>query len=618
MKDIVTEIFRTGFAVTGEKARQNINTKWMNALSQKLTITHVIVILALLTTLIQVATAQDGFAKIAATGAPISGVQRETAKANQSQVVWYQGNWWGIFKDSGDSFWYVYKYNNNSWTRGASTGISGSAEADAFVDEVEGKLYVLISSAGRVSRLSYTSGAWVRDSGFPVSVGSLSASGDPACITQAFDGDLFIFYVSSSTLRGLHSTNYGVSWTDPFDIASASSALADAIAFRYEGEDYIGLFVGEGSGGHQFTFRLLYDRDDPTNSSNWVQETLPIASNSDDHVNITKDANDNLYMIGKWGDSNKFRLYKRTNNGNWNYYNIEPSYGTRPSLSIDESNNNLIIFGTVNTGSGSNKIQFTVMDKNNLHDVGNNDWIVALENGSDVFNDATVSYQIVDDVSNLMVCASNTSDGKVWYNLLDVNDITLPVFLASFQATPGAGQINLEWSTYSEVDNWEWILYRRIEGEDQFRELMRLPGSGTTNTTTSYNFVDTEVEEGIMYAYRLANVDFNGQVNYYPEILRSSLSPLVTFKLYNNYPNPFNSETTISFEVGETAHTELKIYDASGQLVKRLFEGNLSPGSYVYKWNGRDDYEQDVASGMYFLSVTSGTFRQSLRMVLSR
>jgi hypothetical protein len=126
------------------------------------------------------------------------------------------------------------------------------------------------------------------------------------------------------------------------------------------------------------------------------------------------------------------------------------------------------------------------------------------------------------------------------------------------------------------------------------------------------------VEPGVAYSYRLANVDYDGQVNYYPEIVRTSLSPLATFKLYANYPNPFNSETSISFEVGEAAHTELKIYDVSGRLVKRLFEGNLLPGSYVYKWNGRDDYEQDVASGMYFLSVTSGTFRQSIRMVLSR
>lgn len=565
----------------------------------------------------QSAFAREGFAKIAAVGSGISGVQDESQKANQSQVVWHDSNWWGVFKRTSSQGWWIYKYANNSWSPHVSTGISSAAEADLYLDEGDDRLYVLISSAQELSRLSYNGSSWSVDDGFPKGVSINANSNDPACITGAADGDLFIFYVDNN-LRGLHSTNQGDSWTGPFSIASISgSSLTDAISFRYNSTNYVGVFVGRGDGA-EFSFRRIADNQDPSNSSNWLQETLPISNDSDDHTNITKDSDNNLYMIGKWGSSNNFRLYKRNNNGNWSYYNITPNYATRPSLAIDESNNNLIIIGTVRTESGANKIQCYVMNKNNLHDVGNDDWIVVLENGSDVFNDATVSYQIVDNTSNLMVCASNTDANNIWYNLLDVSDITLPVFLASFQATPGADQINLEWVTQSEVDNWEFIVFRQEDKEEEFREITRLPGSGTTNVASYYNYIDSDVEPGVTYAYRLANVDYNGQINYYPEIVRISLSPVATYKLYANYPNPFNSETNISFEVGQAAYTELNIFDTSGRLVKRLFEGHLSPGSYVYKWNGKDDRDVDVASGVYFLNFSAETFNRSLRLVLSR
>jgi hypothetical protein len=569
----------------------------------------------------EMASGQEVFEKIAAVGSPIPAVKKETQKANQSQVVWYQGYWWGVFKDSNTSNWYVYKYASNAWNPDRDTGIHGGAETDVHIDETNGKLYVLVSSGAHdVSRLSFNAGVWELDNGFPKDVGVLSANSDvPACFTRAADGDLFIFFVHSNDLKGLYSTDQGVTWTNSFAIASVPGiALTDAIAFRYNNIYHIGVFVGRGDGA-EFSFRRLEDSKDPADSTNWVKETLPISDNSDDHVNIVRDSAHNLYMIGKRGDSNIFRLYKRNNSNNWSYFNILPDYGTRPSLAIDESNNSLIIIGSIENGTEvATTIQYTVLDKNNLHDVGPEAWTPVLENGLDSFNNATVSYQVLDNTTNLMVCASNDSKGQVWYNLLNVDDIALPVFLASFQATPGVERINLEWVTHSEVDNWEWILYRRQEGQDQFRELTRLPGNGTTNSITYYTYSDADVRTGIVYAYRLANVDFNGRVNYYPEIVKSALMPLSSFKLYANYPNPFNAQTTASFEIGEHSYTRLYIYDMMGRLVKRLFEGYLSPGSYNYKWNGKDDYDEDVASGVYLLNLSAGQYQESGKMILSR
>jgi hypothetical protein len=573
-----------------------------------------------------ISSVQGGIAKFTAAGEAIPGVRPETAKSNQSQVVWYDGSWWGVFKktDAGGPWW-VYKFNGTSWVEVVYTGISGSSEADVHVDEDNRYMYVMISTAHLFSRLSYDEGSWILNTGFPKSLAIEVSSGDPACIARAADGELFVFFVAGNYIQGLHSTDWGSTWsTTPFNIAftNAGSALTDATDFRYEGRGYIGLFIGEGDGDHESSFYRLDDSANPTVSTNWEKETLPAVPrfDSDDHANITRDNAHNLYVISKQGGSNRFYLFKRrSTDAYWSFYEVSPNFGTRPSVAIDESNNSLIIVGTVrNDPEPSASIQLTVLDKDNLYNVGNAGWTPVLQNGTDLYNDATISYQILNNSSNLMVCASNDSTHQVWYNLLNVDDIALPVFLASFQANPGNDRINLEWVTHSEVDNWEWIVYRREDGQEQFREITRLPGNGTTNVSMYYAYSDTDVEPGVVYSYRLANVDYNGQVNYYPEIVMTSLTPVSTFKLHANYPNPFNAETTVSFEIGERAYTQVYIYDMMGRLVKRLFEGKLSPGSYNYKWDGKNRYDENVASGVYLLNVSAGQFRESGKMILSR
>lgn len=596
----------------------------------------VIIILLLVFFIVRAGRAQEYFDNIATAGQVVPGVRKETKKSNQSQVIWYQGYWWGIFRAaSPGTNWFVYKYNSGTWTPNADTGISNGSEADAHLDEANGKLYVLVATtAKKVCRFSYSGGNWVKDSGFPTGTLAITPAPDsdhPPSLTRAADGDLFIFWVGGNTISGfflwgLHSTNQGVSWTGPFSITnSASGSITDAMAFRYLGNNYMGLMVGEGSGTKRFFFRRLADSADPTVSSNWVAEDLPLipSLDGDGHLNIVRDADHNLYAIGKKGSHNSFYLFKRrSSDGQWSWFDIRPDRATRPALGIDEANNSLVILGTVRkNGTGElDKIQYTVLDKDNLQDVmGMEPWTPALEDESNHFSEVTVSYQILDNSSNLMVCGSrNSSPGEVWYNLLDLSDISLPVFMAFFNATTDAQRIHLEWGTHSEVNNWEWIILRREGEEGDFRELARLPGSGTTNFLNRYTYIDERVQPETVYYYRLANVDFDGTIHYYPETVKSSLAPISTFTLYPNYPNPFNAQTTVRFEIGEATRVQLDIFDVSGRRVRRLFQGYLQPGSYNYIWDGRDDRHEGVASGVYFLNFSAGNYFRAEKMVLSK
>ncbi len=77
------------------------------------------------------------------------------------------------------------------------------------------------------------------------------------------------------------------------------------------------------------------------------------------------------------------------------------------------------------------------------------------------------------------------------------------------------------------------------------------------------------------------------------------------FLLDQNYPNPFNSRTSIGFSV-ETGYVNVAIFDISGSLVKTLFDGELDGGSYSVEWDGKDNYDSEVSSSIYYYRVRNG------------
>jgi len=85
----------------------------------------------------------------------------------------------------------------------------------------------------------------------------------------------------------------------------------------------------------------------------------------------------------------------------------------------------------------------------------------------------------------------------------------------------------------------------------------------------------------------------------------------------SNYPNPFNPATTISFSVTRNSDfVDLSIYNIKGQLVKQLINDQLLEGQHSLVWNGRDDREQPVESGIYLYQLKTGNNVVSRKMIL--
>lgn len=93
--------------------------------------------------------------------------------------------------------------------------------------------------------------------------------------------------------------------------------------------------------------------------------------------------------------------------------------------------------------------------------------------------------------------------------------------------------------------------------------------------------------------------------------------PSASTRLYANFPNPFNPQTTISFDLPSEMAVNLRVYDVSGRLVKNLVDSEVyQSGSHEAIWNGRDEAGMHTASGTYFYRLEAGGYVETKRMML--
>ena len=93
--------------------------------------------------------------------------------------------------------------------------------------------------------------------------------------------------------------------------------------------------------------------------------------------------------------------------------------------------------------------------------------------------------------------------------------------------------------------------------------------------------------------------------------------------LLANYPNPFNPETWIPYQLSKPADVTVTIYGMDGQIVRRLALGHQGAGTYQSRnraayWDGRNALGESVASGLYFYTLTAGDFTATRKMLIRK
>ncbi len=93
--------------------------------------------------------------------------------------------------------------------------------------------------------------------------------------------------------------------------------------------------------------------------------------------------------------------------------------------------------------------------------------------------------------------------------------------------------------------------------------------------------------------------------------------PLAT-RLVGNFPNPFNPQTMVAFELPRSGHVRLDIHDVRGRLVRRLSDGGFAAGRHEVRWDGRGGDGRNLASGLYFVRLVAAGETQVHKMTLVR
>jgi len=195
------------------------------------------------------------------------------------------------------------------------------------------------------------------------------------------------------------------------------------------------------------------------------------------------------------------------------------------------------------------------------------------------------------------------------------NDSSLPVSLQNFNAVPGNSKITLCWVTESETDNLGFNLYRSTAKDGGFVVIndQLIPGYGSTSAMHKYSYVDRNVVNGITYYYKIEDVDYAGKSKLHHIVVSATpagneASTLVKdFRLHPCFPNPFNPETTLRFELGETADVHVQVYDLLGNMITTLTNSTYQPGEYSLTWDGVNFQNQSVATGIYFVHTQTST-----------
>jgi parallel beta-helix repeat protein len=164
-----------------------------------------------------------------------------------------------------------------------------------------------------------------------------------------------------------------------------------------------------------------------------------------------------------------------------------------------------------------------------------------------------------------------------------------------------------------------WKANTSLEGEIRFAFAAAEPSKGKGNLL----MVEFEVmphTEGQTTSLILDNVSLSDSLNI--TRINGSVTVLPSrTRLLQNFPNPFNPETWLPYQLAEDADVTIRIYTAKGQIVRSLPLGRQRAGNYTTKttaayWNGRDNYGERVASGLYFYTLHAGEIKATRKMTI--
>jgi hypothetical protein len=207
-------------------------------------------------------------------------------------------------------------------------------------------------------------------------------------------------------------------------------------------------------------------------------------------------------------------------------------------------------------------------------------------------------------------------------NLADIKKLTLdnfpqgeplPIELSSFTAVVNGNSVILMWRTETEVSNYGFEIERASSSttpvQEGWKKIGFVEGHGNCNSPKDYSYTD-KPDAGISFQYRLKQIDTDGQ-NHYSDIVYADIATPVQFELKQNFPNPFNPSTHISYNLPSDGFVTIKVYDIVGSEIVTIVNEEKKAGSYLATFDGAN-----LSSGIYICKMTGNDFFKSIKMLM--
>ena len=183
--------------------------------------------------------------------------------------------------------------------------------------------------------------------------------------------------------------------------------------------------------------------------------------------------------------------------------------------------------------------------------------------------------------------------------------------LDTLYAVPQRGVLALDY-----INTWR-ALYAAIQSD----HVMGVPSHRVATMWWGFSFMyvrDTDVGAPI-----IRNHLMNDIIQWMDNMTNSNITGdetpgVFSYHLDQNFPNPFNPSTRISFGLDEATHVILRVYDPAGRHVRTLVDEHRMPGDYNELWDGKNEKGKPVATGVYFYRLTTGERTKTKKMVLLR
>lgn len=221
---------------------------------------------------------------------------------------------------------------------------------------------------------------------------------------------------------------------------------------------------------------------------------------------------------------------------------------------------------TGNTGVGVNESNLKLYKRN--------------DNATTLWVDATATLNIAANI--LSAIGQNTE------YILGRIGTPLPVELLNFKSTCNQDEIDITWSTKTEINN-DYFVVEKSNDAIQFFKLNTVQGAGNSNVINNYTITDENTSPNVVF-YRLKQVDYNGKSTY------SQLVSVNCFSTKNSisiYPNP--NRGIVNVDLGNLKAVEVKVFTTRGQLIHQ--QKNVNTPNY--------QFEITTAKGIYFIELSS-------------